>query len=87
MNIAKASWIKRMIAVMLVSWSGFTIMSYSDTMVAARSYIGTSLGLLKIFVQVHFEDQFAMNPKLLNNKTEFMKLATEYSNCFYQYLR
>ena len=44
-------------------------------------------GLLKIFVQVHFEDQFAMNPKLLNNKTEFMKLATEYSNCFYQYLR
>ncbi len=43
-------------------------------------------GLMTIFVLVHFEEQFAKNPGLLEDKTEFMKLTTEYNNCFCQYL-
>lgn len=45
------------------------------------------LGLMTIFVLVHFEEQFAKNPDLLKNKTDFMRLTTEYNNCFCQYLK
>lgn len=45
------------------------------------------MGLMTIFVLVHFEEQFAKNPDLLKNKKEFMRLTTEYNNCFCQYLK
>jgi len=44
------------------------------------------LGLMTIFVLIHFEEQLAKHPNLLNNKTEFMRMTTEYNNCFSQYL-
>ncbi len=42
--------------------------------------------LMTILVLVHFEEQFAKNPRLIKDKAEFMKLTTEYNNCYCQYL-
>ena len=44
------------------------------------------LGLMTIFVLIHFEEQFANNPGLLKDRVEFMRLNTEYNNCYCQYL-
>lgn len=44
------------------------------------------LGLMTIFVLIHFEEQFANNPGLLKDRVEFMRLTTEYNNCYCQYL-
>ena len=44
------------------------------------------VGLMTIFVLVHFEEQFANNPGLLKDRVEFMRLTKEYNNCYCQYL-
>lgn len=44
-------------------------------------------GLMRIFLLVHFEEQFAKNPNWIKDKEEFMKLTTAYTDCYCQYLK
>lgn len=43
-------------------------------------------GLMQLFILIHFEEYFADNPDVLKNKKEFMRLTTEFYNCYIQYL-
>ena len=45
------------------------------------------LGLMKIFMFVHFEDLFVKNPVIMKDKEEIGKLTTEFYDCYIQYLR
>lgn len=43
-------------------------------------------GLMSIFMQVHYEEQFAKNPAILEDHKEVSRLATEFYDCYTQYL-
>ena len=43
-------------------------------------------GLMSIFMQVHYEEQFAKNPAILEDHKEVSRLATEFYDCHTQYL-
>ena len=44
-------------------------------------------GMMAIFMQVHFEEQFAKNPAILKDQKEVGRLTTEFYDCYTQYLR
>ena len=57
-----------------------------------RSYGSSQLlknqnGMMAIFMQVHFEEQFAKNPAILEDQKEVGRLTTEFYDCYTQYLR
>jgi hypothetical protein len=43
-------------------------------------------GMMAIFMQVHFEEQFAKNPAILEDRKEVGRLTTEFYDCYTQYL-
>lgn len=44
-------------------------------------------GMMAIFMQVHFEEQFAKNPAILEDQKEVSRLTKEFYDCYTQYLR
>ena len=44
-------------------------------------------GMMAIFMQVHFEEQFAKNPAFLEEQKEVSRLTKEFYDCYTQYLR
>lgn len=44
-------------------------------------------GMMAIFMQVHFEEQFAKNPAILEEQKTVGRLTTEFYDCYTQYLR
>lgn len=57
-----------------------------------RSYGSSQLlknqnGMMAIFMQVHFEEQFSKNPAILEDQKEVGRLTTEFYDCYTQYLR
>ena len=44
-------------------------------------------GMMAIFMQVHFEEQFAKNPAILEDQKTVGRLTTEFYDCYTQYLR
>lgn len=44
-------------------------------------------GLTAIFVLVHFEEQFSKNPSLYKDGETFLRLSSEYMECYMQYLK
>ena len=57
-----------------------------------RSYGSSQLlknqnGMMAIFMQVHFEEQFAKNPAILEDQKEVGRLTTEFYDSYTQYLR
>lgn len=43
-------------------------------------------GMMTIFMLIHFEEQFAKNPDIINDQNKFMKLMTEYTDCLVKYI-
>ena len=43
-------------------------------------------GMMAIFMQVHFEEQFAKNPAILEDRKEVGRLTTEFYDCYTHYL-
>lgn len=44
------------------------------------------LGMMNIFLLVHFEELFVTEPDRMKNHAEFMRLASDYHNCYCKYL-
>lgn len=42
--------------------------------------------LFAIFAQVHFQKMFSQEPSRIKDKSEFMKMMTEYKNCYIKHL-
>lgn len=68
----------------LVQWFYHYVLygSYGRSQLLKNQY-----GLMTIFILVHFEEQFARNPETMKNNDEFMRLASEYQDCYSQYLK
>ncbi len=65
---------------------------WGDRRKAKEYYLKSQLlknnyGLTVIFVLVHFEEQFAKNPALYKDGETFMRLSTDYMDCYMKYLK
>lgn len=68
----------------LVEWFYYHVLYRSY---GCSQLLKNQLGLMKIFVFVHFEDLFAKNPTIMKDPKEVGRLTTEYYDCYTQYLK
>lgn len=68
----------------LVEWFYYHVLYHNY---GCSQLLKNQLGLMKIFVFVHFEEMFAKNPTIMKDPKEVCRLTTEFYDCYTQYLK